>query len=104
MRAWLERLPARKEEGVGDKRERQQVKQVERADHRAVGLQELPDETLSGIDPDEQVEAGAQNRLVAAPCQGDEHGEKYRHRHRFVELHGMASDAVAEIDTPGQRR
>ena len=42
------------------------MKQVERPDHRAIRLQELPHKTLRRINTDEQVEAVAQDSFVAA--------------------------------------
>src|ERR1044072_10013686 len=91
-------------QGIEDHRQREKLKQVERTDEARVGLPELPDEALRGVEQDEQVEGAAARPSGAARERDQIEGEKGEHRQALVELDRVAGDTVAEVDSPGQRR
>src|ERR1044072_7164994 len=92
------------DEGIGDHRQSEKLKDVERADQARIGLPELPDETLRGVEEGEQIESAAAGPFGAARERGEIEAEKGEHRQALVELDRMAGDAVAEVDSPGKRR
>ena len=80
----------------------QKMKQRERADQRAVRLEELPDEALQAIEADREIEAVVDpNRSWRSTRHEIDDGER-RHRGALVKLHRMAQHAVAEVVAPGQ--
>src|ERR1700730_18271583 len=80
------------------------MKQVERPQHRRIGLEEFPGEALHAVPADEEIEALSQKQRCVRGDAGEKDAEESEHREALVELHRMAPDAVAEIDAPGQRR
>src|ERR1700678_935048 len=80
------------------------MKYRQRTDHRAVGLEKLPDETLHPIIGEHEIKTiGGDKTIPPANCDDIEDG-KTGHRHALIQLDRMPSDAVAEIVAPGQRR
>ena len=86
---------------VQDEAETHQVEQVEGAGERCIGFEEFPDEALQAVPADREIEAVLQPEGVAGHETLDQHDEHRGHGERFVELHGVAWNAVAEIDGPG---
>src|ERR1700688_1018783 len=79
-----------------------ELEDIKRPEQPWVGLEKLPDETLQAVPQAHHVEA-APHRPGLALVQADQIGdEKPRHGEAFVELDGVATNAVAEIDGPGQ--
>src|SRR5215510_13851068 len=95
--------PAADHQGsVQDEAEADHMEQVEGADHGCVRLEELPDEALQTVPADREINAVPEPERIAGPEALDQQQEHRQHGEGFVELHGMAGDAVAEIDAPGQ--
>src|SRR5260370_29062077 len=80
------------------------MEEVERADHGCIRLEEFPDEALQRIPADHEVKAVPEPEAVAGDEALDQYDEHRGHGDRFVELHRMARDAVAEIDAPRHGR
>ena len=77
------------------------MEEVQRPGYRRVGLYELPRETLRRIVDYQRVESViACPFLSAQPC-GGEHERESRHGKRFIELDGMARDALAKVGLTG---
>src|SRR5690349_12087524 len=95
--------PADHGRSVQDQAQTDKMEEVERPDQRCIGLEELPGEALQGIPADREIEAVGQPEAVAGGKAPDQQDEHRGHGEGFVELHGMAWDAVAEVDGPGHR-
>src|SRR5215831_5633845 len=80
------------------------MKQRERPDQRAVGLQELPGEALRSVEADRKIKPVFGDEGVAAKNANDIADRERHHGGALVKLHRVARDAVAEIVAPGQRR
>src|SRR5882672_1397732 len=89
---------------VQDQAEADHMEEVERADHGCIRLEEFPHEALQRVPADHEVEAVLEPEAIARDEALDQHDEHRGHGDRFVELHRMAMDAVAEIDAPRQVR
>src|SRR5216684_7515509 len=100
-RAKLMGLPQH-ESAVSHERDAQEMEQVERARHRGIGLEELPDEALGAIAGDEEIEAMAQEERGSRRDLRQEHDQEREHGEGFIELHRMPRDAIAEVDAPRQ--
>src|SRR5215510_6871695 len=79
-----------------------QMEYIEGTDELGIGLQEFPGKTLNAVPSHEEIEAIAQEQLRAVCDFPHENNEKGEHRRRFIELHRMAADTVAEVDAPGE--
>src|SRR5437764_11133734 len=80
------------------------MEQVERPDQPWIGLEELPRKSLHGIGQDEGMEAMLDRPAPAFHERRPIDGEEERHRQRFIDLHRVTRDAVAQIDAPREPR
>src|SRR6266550_3504356 len=87
---------------VDEDRRRQQMEQRERPDQRAIGLDELPYETLRAVETGRQIEALRDEEPVVPQHAPYIERSERRHRGALIKLHRMARHAVAEIMRPGQ--
>src|SRR5215831_18788194 len=90
------------EQAVEQKKAADQVKDVEWSENWRIGLQKFPDETLQRVPAYKKIEALSHHGLVAPRNLAQIDEQEGEHREGFVELYGVAMDAVAEIDAPGQ--
>src|SRR5262249_60338549 len=74
-----------------------EMKQGERTDERAVGLDEFPREALRAVEADGEIEAVGDHEAVVAAYAPDVERRKGRHGRALVELDRMACDPVAEV-------
>src|SRR5258708_2849389 len=95
------------------------MEQRERADQRAVGLDEFPAEALRAVECDGEIEAVVDHEAVVAHFRTlprwplaslasaarapDVIDRERRHGGALIELDRMAQDPVAEVVAPGQR-
>src|SRR3979490_1589344 len=91
------------EKTVTEQNDADAVKQVKRADHRRIGLEKFPYEPLQCVPAYEKIKAPAQEKLRAMRDRAQIDDEKQDHRSRFIKLHRMPADAVAEVHRPRQR-
>src|SRR5580704_11459225 len=104
MPSYIAAPAADHDDSVQDQAQADHMEEVERADHGCIRFQEFPDEALQRIPADREVKAVPKPKAVARVKALDQHDEHRGHGDRFVELHRMAGDAVAEIDAPRQVR
>src|SRR5512139_631807 len=104
MPSYMRLLPSRPAADHGGSVQEQtqanHMEEVERPDHGCIRLEEFPDEALQRVPADGEIEAVGEPEAVARDEALDQHDEHRGHGERFVELHRMARDAVAEIDAP----
>src|SRR5438067_3144295 len=96
-------VPSHHEGAIGEQAETGEMEEVQGAEQPRIGLEEFPDKTLRRVPGDKEIEAVAEKERGSRSEPLQEEGEKREHRQRLVELHRMPADAVAEIDTPGER-
>src|SRR5579863_6684901 len=95
--------PPHHENAVAKKTNANQMKHIERPHEMRIGLQEFPDETLKSVPRHKKMETLPQKQRRASCDLAQIDGEERQHRQGLIELHGMARDAVAEIDAPRER-
>src|SRR5207245_4982615 len=83
--------------GIDDDGGGEEMKQGERTDERAVGLDEFPEEALRAVEADGEIKAVVDHEAVVAEDAPDVERRKGGHGCALVELHWMAHDRVAEV-------
>jgi len=78
------------------------MEQVQRAQQLGIGFEELPPEPLHRVDQHENMEAMPPRPALLPDQGGPVNGQKHRNGQRFIDLHRMARDPVAQIDVPRQ--
>lgn len=78
------------------------MEQIERSGHGWIGLEKLPAEPLRAVDDAQHIESPAHGPGRARRQTPDVGRKEQQHRAALVELHGMATDAVAQVYRPRQ--